>query len=458
MRWNRSISVLTVATAVVAAVLVAAPADAAVSADEAKKLDGELTPTGAVRAGNDDGTIPAWDGGITEPPAGYREGMHHPDPFAADEPLMTISAANAQQYADKLSPGQLAMFARYPASWRMKVYPTRRSASWPEDVYEALKANAVSAELTPDGNGVLGARLTSPFPIPQSGLECIWNHLLRYRGRSVRRVVGQTAPTASGNYTMVTIEEQVLWAYAQPDVTIEDIDNKLAYFLQTVSAPARLAGNILLVHETLNQAAEPRKAWVYNPGQRRVRRAPNVAYDNPGTASDGLRTNDQLDLFNGAPDRYDWELIGRREMYVPYNAYAVHSDQLSNDDILMAGHLNSDNLRYELHRVWVVEATVKDGTSHIYARRTFYFDEDTWQALAVDQYDKRGEIWRVSEAHTINYYDQPFCWDTLQVHYDLQNGRYLVYGLNNEGKIDEFDVKLSRQNFTPEAVRRSGRR
>ena len=64
-------------------------------------------------------------------------------------------------------------------------------------------------------------------------------------------------------------------------------------------APARLAGEVLLVQETLDQSIENRRAWVYNPGQRRVRRAPNVAFDNPGTNSDNLRTSDQFDMYNG---------------------------------------------------------------------------------------------------------------------------------------------------------------
>jgi hypothetical protein len=431
---------------------------AGVTAEEAAKLDGELTPLGAIRAGNGEGTIPAWEGGITTPPASYHVGMHHPDPFASDAVQFTITAANMDEYRDKLSPGQIAMLERYPDSWRLNVYPTRRSASYPDFVYEAAKANAISAGLAAGGNGVTGAKVTSPFPIPKQGVEGIWNHVLRYKGRTVRRETRQAAPTAGGQYTLITIAEDVFFPYADPSVSTETLGNRLAYFLQTVNSPARLAGNILLVHETLNQISEPRKAWVYNPGQRRVRRAPNVAYDNPGTASDGQRTNDQLDMFNGAPDRYEWTLVGRKEMYVPYNAYKLHSDALKYDDILAPGHVNPDHLRYELHRVWVVDAKVRPGTSHIYARRVFFFDEDSWQALAVDQYDSRGEIWRVSEAYCINYYEVPMIWDTLQAHYDLQNGRYLVYGLNNEDKIDEFGLALNVDDFTPSALRYLGRR
>jgi hypothetical protein len=225
-----------------------------------------------------------------------------------------------------------------------------------------------------------------------------------------------------------------------------------------VVAPARLAGSILLVHETLNQVAEPREAWTYNPGQRRVRRAPNVAYDNPGTASDGMRTSDQFDMFNGAPDRYDWKLVGKKEIYVPYNSYKLHSGDVKYDQILSPLHINQDLARYELHRVWVVEATLKPGTSHIYKRRTLYFDEDSWQILLVDQYDNRDQLWRVSEGHSINYYDVPCFWTTLEVHYDLQAGRYLAIGLDNESRMYDFTIKRTAGDYTPDALRREGMR
>lgn len=439
--------------------MLAAPgAFARVTSDEAAGLGKELTPLGAIRAGNAEGTIPAWDAGITSPPASYKPGMHHPDPFAGDVPIATITASNVEEFKDKLSPGQLAMFKRYPDSWKMVIYPSRRSASYPQRIYDRAIGNATTAELTEDGNGVLNARESIPFPIPQQGLHAVWNHLMRYRGDTVQRIVGQVSPTSGGDYNLVKIDELIYLAYAHEGASIESIENRLGFFLQEVTAPARLAGTILLVHETLNQEREPRKAWTYNPGQRRVRRAPNIAYDNPGTASDGQRTSDQLDMFNGAPDRYSWELKGRQEMYVPYNSYKLHSDSLQYDDIIRPGHLNQDVMRYELHRVWAVDAKLKEGTSHVYARRTFYLDEDSWQIVAADQYDGRGEIWRVSEAHSINYYEVPLLWETMMTQYDLQNGRYLAFGLNNQDQIEVFNEDIDVKGFTPEGLRRQGRR
>lgn len=272
-------------------------------------------------------------------------------------------------------------------------------------------------------------------------------------------MIGQAPVTRGGDYTMVMLEDQLYAPYSLPDATEEKLNNVIIMFKQRVTAPARLVGQILLVHETLNQNEQHRKAWLYNPGQRRVRRAPNVAFDNPGTASDGLRTSDQLDMYNGSPERYTWNLIGKKEIYVPYNAYLLHSSELKYKDILRPLHLNPDHLRYELHRVWVIDANLKDGTRHIYKRRTFYVDEDSWQILGVDQYDNRDQLWRVSEGHVINYYDVPTLWTTLEVHYDLQSGRYLAFSLNNEEKYTyDFSAGLSARDFSTGSLRRAGRR
>ena len=445
------------AAALALACALAHPAAAEISADEVVRLGRDLTPLGGERAGNAEGTIPEWTGGITEPPADYEVGQHHPDPYAADRPLFVIDAANLDRHRDKLSVGHQRMLETYP-TFRLPVYPTRRSASVPQRIYDATRRVAATAKLVDDGNGVGGAVAGIPFPIPKNGLEVIWNHLLRYRGETVTCTLGQAAVTRGGAYTMVKYAIDINLRYSLPDMTPERLGNTMVLFKQRVVAPARLAGDLLLVHETMNQAREPRHAWTYNPGQRRVRRAPNVAYDNPGTTSDGLRTADQFDMFNGAVDRYDWRLVGKREMYVPYNAYKLHSDRLAFTDILKPLHVNPEHLRYELHRVWVVEATLKEGARHIYKRRTLYVDEDSWQILLADIYDNRDQLWRVSEGHVINFYEKPLVWPTLEVHSDLQAGRYLALGLDNEFPICTFDVEYSSRDFTPASLRRAGRR
>ena len=437
--------------------VLASPATAELPADQIARLGADLTPLGGERAGNADGTIPEWTGGITEPPAGYTVGEHHRDPYADDQPLFTITGADLDEHRDRLSIGHQRMLETYP-SFEMQVYPTRRSASVPQRIYDATRTIAATAKLVDDGNGVDGAVIGIPFPIPASGQEVIWNHLLRYRGETVACVVGLVAVTRGGAYTLVKNSLEIELRYSLPGMTLEELGNTMIYYKQKVLAPARLAGDIVLVHETMNQVREPRNAWTYNPGQRRVRRAPNIAYDNPGTSSDGLRTADQIDMFNGAIDRYDWKLVGKRELYVPYNSYKLHSSDIGFSDILKPLHVNPELLRYELHRVWVVEATLKEGATHIYKRRTLYVDEDSWQILAADIYDNRDQLWRVSEGHLINYYEKPLMWPTLEVHTDLQAGRYLAFGLDNEFPMCTWDADLRSRDFTPAALRREGRR
>ncbi|HEX6260661.1 MAG TPA: DUF1329 domain-containing protein, partial [Woeseiaceae bacterium] len=389
-----------VITALTAAVLAAAtgPALAELSPQEIERLGADLTPLGAIKAGNEAGTIPAWEGGIKSPAdAGFpdfKPGGHHPDPYASDAITMTITPQNASQYSEQLTEGHKALLDQY-STYKLNIYPTHRSAAFPERIYEATKKVAATARLTDGGNGVTGAVIGIPFPIPKSGVEVLWNHILRYRADTATRSIGQAAVTRDGQYTMVKFADEFHVVYSLPGAQEDQLDNTILYFIQATVAPARLAGEILLVHETLDQAKEHRRAWLYNPGQRRVRRAPNVAFDNPGTAADGLRTSDQFDLYNGSPERYEWTLVGRKEMYVPYNSYQLHSNQVKYRDILKPLHINQDLARYELHRVWVLDSVLKPGTRHIYKRRTFYVDEDSWQILAVDCYDNRDQLWRV---------------------------------------------------------------
>ena len=444
-------------TGVLGLSLLASSVMAAVSADEAAKLGTTLTPLGAEMAGNADGTIPAWTGGLPKNAGTVDAGGFLQDPFASEKPLFVITAENVEQYKDKLTPGQLAMFKRYPQSYRMPVYPTHRSATVPDSVIEATKRNATNTVMVQNGNGLANFDTANPFPIPQNGLEVIWNHITRYRGGSVKRFVTQATPQANGSYSLVYFVDEFTFRGALADVDKSKESNVLFYFKQRVTAPSRLAGNVLLVHETLDQIKEPRLAWLYNAGQRRVRRAPQVSYDGPGTAADGLRTSDNLDMYNGAPDRYEWKLNGKKEIYIPYNTYKLDSPDLKYADVIKAGHINQDLSRYELHRVWHVTATLKQGERHIYAKRDFFIDEDTWQASAIDHYDGRGTLWRVAEAHNQYYYNHQVPWYTVETLYDLLSGRYLALGMKNEEKqAYEFGFPAKESDYTPAALRQAG--
>ncbi|MEH6501730.1 DUF1329 domain-containing protein [Halopseudomonas aestusnigri] len=444
---------------ILALTLLATGVRAAVPQQEAAQLGGVLTPLGAERAGNADGSIPAWTGGMSADAGVVDEAGFLTDPFADEQPLFVITAQNLEQYRQHLSPGQVALFNRYPESYRMRVYPSHRSAAMPERIYEYAKSNALSTQLVGNGYGLQNFTGYFPFPIPKSGIEVVWNHIARYRGGSVMRQFAQIVPDAKGGFSPVIMHDTLVSPEFLSDYDPQKQNNILFYWKQAVDAPARLAGNISLVHETIDQVKEPRMAWVYNAGQRRVRRAPQVAYDGPIATAEGHRVSDNFDMFNGAPDRYEWKLEGKKELFIPYNSYQLDSPQLKYSDIIRAGHMNPDLQRYELHRVWHVTATLKDGERHIYARRDFYIDEDTWQAAVIDHFDGRGDLWRVAEAHALQVYNQQLTWYAAETLHDLMSGRYLVLGLKNEQRRSfEFGAMANSSEFTPNALRQSGMR
>jgi len=437
--------------------LLASSVMAAVSPEEAAKLGTSLTPLGAEKAGNADGSIPEWTGGLKTDVAPLKNG-HLTNPFKDEQPKFVITAQNAEQYKDKLTAGQMAMFKRYPETYKIRVFPTHRSVAVPDEIYEAAKKSAVNTELVEGGNGI--ANFTDSryyaFPIPKNGLEVVWNHITRYLGGNVRRNIVQATPQTNGSYTMVHFEDEVAFPLGMTDLDPERAKNALLFFKQRVTAPSRLAGNVLLVHDSLDQVKEPRQAWIYNAGQRRVRRAPQVAYDGPGTASDGMRTTDNFDMFSGAPDRYDWKLIGKKELYIPYNSYEIASSDLKYKDIIKAGHVNQDLARYELHRVWEIEATLKSGERNIYAKRRFFVDEDSWTIVQSELYDGRGQLWRVGEAHSLQYYQHKVPAYAFEALYDIISGRYIAIGMSNEEKPHEYGYRASARDFTPAALRNAG--
>ena len=437
-------------------VLTSAVAFAGVSQQEADRLGGQdLTPMGAERPGNAAGTIPPWTGGITTPQAGYTPEATHPDPYADDKILHPVTAENLAEHEQFLSAGHQALLRTYPETWQFNVYPTHRSASFPDAVYDAVKANATSARLILEGKGgVDNASVGPPFPIPKNGVEVVWNHNLRWRGIRVSYTEGLAAVTRRGRYGIIYAAVEVAYPYAfPPDSPFRrKYPNLMLAFRSKVIQPAQLAGEGTLIAEPINQTRYPRKVWTYSPNLRRVLRSPFFAYGKPVPNTDGLQTVDDLGLFNGPPDRFEWRLLGKRELYVPYNAYRLDSSQVKYGAILLPGHINPGLARYELHRVWVVEGKLKPDKEHVYSRRVFFVDEDSWKILVSESYDQKGNLWRVAEAHPINYYEVPLLSDTLQVFYDLQEGRYLVRGLDNHLRQPRFRDDADPREFSPNAL------
>jgi hypothetical protein len=319
-------------------------------------------------------------------------------------------------------------------------------------VYDAVKTQAGKVELAGFGVNNLGGT-SVPFPIPKSGLEAIWNHTLRYLGGGVDRNSASFPVRANGDYYKIGFRSTRIYASnsEQPD------DNLLFYALGYFTEPATLRGTAFLVHEPVDQVAQSRSAWIYNAGSRRVRRAPDLAYDGVNDGSEGMVVADQIDGYNGAPDRYEWQLLGKREIYVPYNTYRLSDKTLKYKEILGKHTINADLVRYELHRVWVVEATLKPGQRHIYGRRTFYIDEDSWSVLAEDAYDLRGGLWRVALHGLIQCYDVQVPWYRFSIYHDLDSRSYITGGYDNEIREPiRFGVRGKVGDFQPDALRRLG--
>ncbi len=419
------------------------------------QTSGETTYAGAIRAANADGSIPAYTGGLLKPPAGYSPEKGYIDPFASEKPLFTITGANADQYKEFLTVGQLALLKKQP-NFKMPIYRTQRTAALPERVVADVVAEAGKISL--NGSALSGhSRSTIPFPNPKTGEQAMMNFLMRYAGGGYDREYSWFPVRANGDTYRVGYTDRVVYA---ENIEPSQVSTGLQFaFTSAYTAPPALAGTVYMVHEFTDPIKNPRAAWVYNAGQRRVRRAPDLAYDNVADGTEGMRVTDQYFGFNGALDRYNWKLFGRREMFVPYNTYKVASKSLKYADIIGKGSANSDLMRYEKHRVWVVEATLKKDSKHIYGKRVFLLDEDSWMILSEDCYDTRGEIWRVGLHGFIQIYDHGVPWYSIQLWHDLTNGNVLISHLDNEVKKPiQFGVKASWSDFQTDALRRRGTR
>jgi len=437
----------------VALALASGAATAKVTPQEANKLGKQLTLMGAEKSGNSAGSIPAYKGGLKQ----NSNVDPYQDIYANEAPLFVITRDNLAKHKNNLTPGQLAMFAKYPATYKMAIYPTHRTANYPKSIQQKAKKNAATSELLSGGNGLTHFDETIPFAIPQSGVEVIWNHETRFRGGNVELNNANLQVSRDGSFMAIKSRSRLaLPRYLSGGFNPKKDKNILFYFTSYTKAPARLTGNVLLVHETIDQVNEPRKAWQYNAGQRRVRRAPQVAYDAP--EGDGLRTTDQVDMYNGSPDRYDWKLVGKKEIYIPYNSYKIMDRSAKYSEIINPGHINQDFARYELHRVWHVQGTLKKGARHIYAKRDLFVDEDSWQVAVADHYDNRGELWRVSEGHAMQFVNANTTWYVANTSYDLISGRYVAELNNEERDAMIFGENMKRKEFTTSALRRSGRR
>jgi hypothetical protein len=449
--------------AIVAAVTLgacAATSFAAVSPEEAARLGQDLTPMGAERAGNADGSIPEWTGTTPVPP-GWQPGGEYPNPWPNEKPIYSVDTSNMAEYADVLSEGTAALLRKYGSQgFRLDVYPTKRNAAAPQWFYDGTRQNATGATLVDDGQKIDGNVPGVPFPIPQTGLEVLWNHMIRSQGYQGYYKYDSYYVDANGKPVLSTTADN-WWDYPmyidnfkERDYGTDDL--RFAYLRIDYLAPPRRAGEILLVHEPGSDytAGRGRDAWQYLTGQRRVRKAPAVSFDTPNPATAGTSTYDDSYIYNGSPERFDWKLVGKQEMLIPYNNYTFVFEMPVLD--MMDKHFfKPEYVRWEKHRVWVVEATLKSGSRHIYGKRRYYMDEDSWTALIGETWDGQGNLWRVHYMYPFVAWDTPAIGNTAYGTYDLLAG---IYNINSKPIPGTFtsDHDKSERFFSPQGMARGG--
>lgn len=417
------------------------------------RLGEELTPFGAVRAGNRTRAIPPWTGGLTTAPRGYVPGRPPPDPYIEDVRWFTVGAADVERYKVRLTAGQQALLAKYPESFELALFPCHRSAAAPQRIYDATLANADRAGLEGNGLALRDASVGVPFPIPANGVQAMWNHKLRWRGGSVSRTSLTVVQSGDGSRSMTKLREEFASPYADGDMAAPPL-----LYRRTILEPKEQSGSSLILQGTLDPIAARTHAWAREGERGRVVRAPDFAYDTPDPVTGGICTADMLDMFSGALDRFDYTLVTRREMYMPYNAYRLSNPGLTLRDILWPGHPNPQFLRYEMHRVWVVDARLKSNFQHTLPDRTYYLDEDSWQILASEHYDGKGNLLRYAEAHPVQHWQVPALVPAVEFAFDLTADRYTARGLDNGLPPPMFGAPLTPQDFTPDALVRRGRR
>jgi len=457
----------TIAGAVAAAglsVLLVQPAGGAVSADEAKQLGTTLTEFGAEKAGTSDGSIPAYTGGLEMVP-GYDPSTSQVfiDPYRDEKPLYSIDANNMAKYDELLTVGTKALLQR--PEFRVDVYPTHRSMRYTSTVLENTVKNATTAKMTGEveGDSVEGGDVGNkpfagiPFPIPKNGYEVMWNYTFRFAPAVSHNIGGAFLVDTSGNVSSLPgVDEYFLhpWYDTQDYLRPRTFDAVFG-FNALLTSPPSSAGTVFLNYYLIGD----QKVWFYTPGQRRVRMAPEFSYDVPIASYGGVIVWDEIFGFVGRMDRFNFKLVGKKELLVPYNVFGATNTMLVKD-YLGPKVINPDAVRWEKRRVWIVDATRKEDARHIYSRRTYYIDEDCWCITTSEAYDSAGNLWRVNHINTFPAYDTGGVNTDSWTTYDLIKGNYFIINVGHKepgGLIRHYDTANGLPiNLTPRSVAAGG--
>lgn len=371
--------------------------------DGGQRLLSELTPLAAIPAGNGS-DIPPWRGGVRMPPPTAVMGAERVAAYQSDQPIIRINGNNWQQYSQYLATGLQSLFQQNPDSFEISVYPTRRSAAAPDAVYDAVYRNAVRVQIERGhmyGKFALGGII---FPIAQTGQELVWNHLSRWRGYGRTAAVEDWQPTDSG-------WQRLRW----------QLDEKIPFYSQLHRPQATesiFTRDLIANGLSLSEVANTRIG---------------VKRDERGAYPTGWQANfpapEDRDMFSANPSDYVWTLLGSREMYVPYNQNPQQLPELS-----LGQHPAMDRIRFEKHRVWLVDGVLRKGAHGLYQKRVFYIDEDSSAILMADLYDTDGHLWRFNLALPVCWYELPALASIAELSLDLLARNYAAIGWPVKGE------------------------
>ena len=460
MTRNIRTTLLTLTAVATSTVVMVGTASAEVSAEEAKQLGTTLTVWGAEKAGNKEGTIPAYTGEKIAPPAGWdRKKQGFPDPWG-EKPLFTITAQNVAKYADKLD-GMVEVFKKYP-NFRMDIYPTHRIFAMPKYVVDNSIKNATGCKTSQDQYSLDGCYPGVLFPIPKTGNQVMWNKLLNYGSNAwVSENVSTYVTPVSGSpvlqsANLITTE---LPLYNPANTKVIGHDD--VYFRARVdqTGPARGNGNKYVFLYSVNTIDVGSRAWSYIPGQRRVKLSPDLAYDTPSPISGGASLMDEQTGFLGAMDRFDFKLAGKKEKYIMANNFNLTDPRVCPDSKVTGtkNFPNPDCVRWELHRVWVVEAKLKPQYRHVYKTRKFFFDEDGFIPGGQEGYDGAGTLYRITNSSSYSFFNGGGTSSQGMVEMDLLTGIWTLQGAyGSEGGAYYVIPPVNDHFFTPDSLAAEG--
>jgi Protein of unknown function (DUF1329) len=325
-----------------------------------------------------------------------------PPAHAQVRPGDFITDQNAYKVKDLLPPGT---YQRVLHGMSMKIEPTER-IDWPPPYKEATEKYSAQVRLTPDGRSLVGYVAGQPFPIidandPHVASEVIWNEVFR--------------PISTDDYDLRWFDcDSVYWGKNRPFFEIIDFEighyagyNEVGrtevdpipidpdfkttgrYYLSLlypVLAPAEARGTGIIKF----RYADPNRiddAWTWNPGSRRLRRL-NYSILDSATGAQSYDPN-HYEAWSGKPEDYNFKFLGEKTMLAAIDIHHGVDIRCPTDG--GASHCPDP---WQMRRLYIIEAVARPGrfTSSLYSKEIIYIDSEADFPMAVDMYDRRGEL------------------------------------------------------------------